>query len=93
MSYFAELDANNVVLRVVSVPDEQEHRGEEYLAKDVGLGGRWLQTSFNNRIRKKFAGIGFIYDPVCDVFVPPKPENEDVIWDETAFDWAPRVRK
>lgn len=93
MSYFAELDENNVVLRVLVVPDEQEHRGEEYLAKDVGLGGRWLQTSFNARIRKKFAGIGFIYDPAQDAFIPPKPADKDVVWDETSFDWTPRAGK
>jgi hypothetical protein len=74
MSYFAELDDNNIVLRVLAVPDDQEHRGEDYLSKDVGLGGRWIQTSFNARIRKKFAGIGDIYDPIQDAFVSTKLE-------------------
>lgn len=89
MSYFAELDDNNVVLRVLAVPDEHEHRGQEYLAQDVGLGGRWLQTSFNARIRKRFAGIGNIYDSERDAFVPQKPENGGVEWDEDLFDWQP----
>lgn len=88
MSYFAELDDNNVVLRVVAVPDDQEHRGEEFLAKDVGLGGKWIQTSFNARIRKRFAGVGDTYDPIQDAFVPKKPEG-DVVWDEVLFDWKP----
>lgn len=89
MSYFAELDDNNVVLRVLAVPDEHEHRGEEYLAKDVGLGGRWIQTSFNARIRKRFAGIGDTYDLVRDAFVPQKPTGVDVEWDDDLFDWKP----
>ena len=47
MAHFAELDENNVVTQVLVVPDEQEHRGEDFLANDLGLGGRWVQTSYN----------------------------------------------
>lgn len=47
MAHFAELDENNVVIRVLVVPNEQEHRGQEFLAEDLGLGGRWKQTSIN----------------------------------------------
>jgi hypothetical protein len=90
MSYFAEIDGNNVVLRVVAVPDDQEHRGEEYLAQDVGLGGRWVQTSFNARIRRRFAGTGDTYDAAQDAFVPPRPEG-NVVWNDELFDWAPAV--
>jgi len=89
MSYFAELDDNNVVLRVLAVPDEQESRGEDYLAVDIGLGGRWIQTSFNARIRKRFAGVGDTYDKERDAFIPPKPETGDHFWDEELFDWQP----
>jgi hypothetical protein len=88
MSHFAEIDDNNTVLRVLVVPDEQEHRGEEYLAKDVGLGGRWIQTSYNGNIRKRFAGIGDTYDPVRDSFIPAKPDG-DAQWNEELFDWEP----
>jgi hypothetical protein len=91
MSYFAEIDNNNVVLRVLAVPDAQEHRGEDYLANEVGLGGRWMQTSFNARIRKRFAGIGDTYDAERDAFVPPRPEG-DVVWDEDKFEWLPAVQ-
>ena len=89
MSYFAELDNNNVVLRVLAVPDEQEHRGEDYLSNEVGLGGRWVQTSFNASIRKSFAGIGDTYDQAKDAFIPPKPETGNAVWDEELFDWKP----
>ena len=87
MSYFAELDENNIVLRVLAVPDDQEHRGNEYLAQDIGLSGRWIQTSFNAQIRKRFAGIGDTYDQEKDAFIPPKPETGDYVWDEELFDW------
>lgn len=49
MAHFAEIDENNIVTRVVVVPDEQEHRGQEFLAEDLSLGGKWIQTSINTR--------------------------------------------
>ena len=71
MAHFAEIDSNNVVLRVLVVANEQEHRGQEFLANDCNLGGTWIQTSFNANIRGKFAGIGDIYDEVNDEFYTP----------------------
>ena len=55
MAHFAEIDENGIVKQVLVVPDQQEHRGQEYLADDIGLGGRWIQTSYNGSIRKRFA--------------------------------------
>jgi hypothetical protein len=87
MAYFAEVNDHNEVVQVLSVPDAQEHRGQEFLADDLGLGGRWIQTSFNNRIRKHFAGIGMTYDPIRDAFIPPKPTEGDWILDEETCLW------
>ncbi len=87
MAHFAELDANNTVVRVLVVPDEQEHRGHDFLANDLKLGGTWLQTSYNNKIRKQYAGIGFTYDADADVFVAPQPFNS---WSlDENHDWQP----
>ena len=61
------------MIRGLVVPDNQEHRGEDYLANEIGLGGRWIQTSYNATIRGKFAGIGDFYDEDADIFVEPKP--------------------
>lgn len=85
MAHFAEIDDDNVVTRVLVVPDEQEDRGQEFLADDLRLGGRWIQTSYNNRIRKQFAGIGYSYDPINDVFISPQPAPWFVLDDQ--FDW------
>lgn len=71
MAHFAEIDSNNVVLRVLVVADEHEHRGQEFLANDCALGGTWIQTSYNANIRGKFAGIGDIYDEVNNEFYTP----------------------
>ena len=49
MAHFAEIDATNTVVRVLVVPDEEEHRGQEFMADDLGLGGTWIQTSYNTR--------------------------------------------
>jgi hypothetical protein len=58
MAHFAEIDSDNKVLRVLVVDNEQEHRGQDFLANDLGLGGTWIQTSYNANFGGKFAGIG-----------------------------------
>lgn len=73
MAHFAQIDGNNKVVRILVVPDNQEHRGQDFLANDLQLGGNWIQTSYNNRIRKQYAGIGFTYDQEADVFIVPQP--------------------
>jgi hypothetical protein len=75
MAHFAEIDNTNKVLRVLVVDNSQEDRGQEFLANDLGLGGTWIQTSYNNNFRGKYACIGDIYDPVNDVFIYPEPED------------------
>jgi hypothetical protein len=71
MAHFAELDSDNVVLRVCVVADEHEDDGENWCRNFWG--GTWKQTSYNNRIRHNYAGIGFTYDAERDAFYPPQP--------------------
>jgi hypothetical protein len=73
MAHFAEIDEQGIVKQVLVVPDEQEHRGQDFLANDLKLGGTWIQTSYNHKIRKQYAGIGFKYDAKADVFIAPQP--------------------
>ena len=70
MSHYAELD-NNTVLRVCVVDDTHEADGENWCAKFWG--GTWKQTSYNNNIRKQFAGIGMTYDVGKDAFISIQP--------------------
>lgn len=79
MAHFAELDSNNVVLRVVVVANkdtadangvEKEHIGAAFLEKL--LGGTWKQTSYNGNFRRNFAGVGYTYNPTTDEFEPPQ---------------------
>ena len=58
MATFAEIDEETYqVLNILRVPDEQEHRGQDYLAIDCKLGGKWIQTSINTRV-----GVHYNYD-------------------------------
>lgn len=73
MAHYAQIDEDGIVLQVLVVPDGQENRGQEYLAEDCGLGGTWVKTSYNGKIRKQFAGIGMKYDKNKDVFIAEQP--------------------
>ena len=77
MAHFAEIDANNIVQRVLVVDNSLEDVGQEFLAITLGLGGTWIQTSYNSNFRGKFAGIGDIYDPVADIFISPVQDDSD----------------
>ncbi|MFN9960136.1 MAG: hypothetical protein ACK55I_44205, partial [bacterium] len=62
---------------------------EEYYATRPWLNAiSCKRTSYNGNIRKNYAGIGYLYDPIRDAFIPPKPTvgewqlNEDIcLWD------------
>jgi hypothetical protein len=81
MAHFAELDSNNVVLRVIVVDNkdtsdangvEKEYIGAAFCERLFG--GTWKQTSYNGNFRKNFAGIGYSYLPApIDGFAPPRP--------------------
>jgi hypothetical protein len=87
MAHFAELDENDTVLRVIVVPDNQEHRGQEFCADDLGLGGTWVQTSYNATIRKNYAGIGMTFDRRRDAFIRVKCHDVAVL-DEATCQWT-----
>jgi hypothetical protein len=96
MAHFAELDANNVVLRVIVVGNadtsdasgvEKEHIGAAFCEKLFG--GTWKKTSYNGTIRKRYAGIGYTYNADLDAFVAPKPYASWVLNNTTADGEAP----
>jgi hypothetical protein len=86
MAHFAEIDENNIVKRILVVDNSLEYKGADFLANDLGLGGNWIQTSYNGNIRKNFAGIGFTYDSIRDAFIAPKPDNA-IGFDEETCQW------
>jgi len=76
MAHWAELDDTNTVLRVL-VGDNNDPAGDEgYQWLIDNLGGTWVKTSFNAKIRYNFAGVGYSYDPIDDAFIAPMPKCE-----------------
>jgi hypothetical protein len=94
MAHFAELDSNNVVIRVITGIDETVGDGEKIYQEQTGT--IWKKTSYNTienkhvkggvPFRKNFAATGFVYDEELDAFIPPKPypswllDKENCIW-------------
>ena len=83
MSHFAEIDADNKVIRVL-VGDNNDPAGDEgYQWLIDNLGGTWIKTSYNaatNGFRYNYAGIGYSYDPIDDAFIAPIPcEHEELL--------------
>jgi len=83
MAHFAKIE-NGIVREVIVVGNgdcaggdfpESEAAGQAFIAS-IGLSGEWRQTSYNNNFRGTYAGIGFTYDAVNDVFVAPTIEEE-----------------
>lgn len=79
MAHFAKIE-NNLVTEVIVINNSDcgnlefpasEPIGQAFIAS-IGLEGTWLQTSYNNNFRSKFAGIGFTYDSTTDTFIVPQ---------------------
>jgi hypothetical protein len=105
MTHFAEIDENNIVIRVLSIEQEVIDSGE------WGNPENWIQTSYNTNagiyhihdthtpsedqtkaLRKNFAGKGFSYDSVLDAFIAPKPYDSWIL-NETTCIWEPPIEQ
>lgn len=97
MSHWAEINENNMVIRVVVGNDEDPDEGYQWLIDN--LGGTWVKTSYNTiggvhtlggtPFRKNFAGVGFTYDAQRDAFIPPKLFPSWILDEDTCFWKAP----
>jgi len=99
MAHFAELDSDNIVLRVVVVKNEillnDNHQETEALGVQFCqslFGGTWVQTSYNGSIRKNFAALGYTYDSGRDAFIPPQ-SNPSFTLNEMTCQWEPPTAK
>ena len=99
MAHFACLDENNVVTQVIVVSNEDtsdsngvevEEIGVAFCKKLLGADTRWKQTSYNNNIRVRYAGIGYSYNETLDAFIPPQPFPSWVLNEDTT-DWESPV--
>ena len=100
MAHFAELDDNNIVMRVVVVGNDiptangplgenDKHPDGESWCKKFFRGGNWKQCSYNNNFRKQYPGRNHIYDPNKDVFIVPQPFPSWVL--DSNSDWQAPV--
>ena len=96
MAHFAEIDSNNIVLRVIVVSNKDTADANGVENESIGaafceqlLGGTWKQTSYNGNMRKNYAGIGYTYRADIDAFVPPQPYPSWVLNTNTAQWEAP----
>ena len=98
MAHFAKLDKDNNVIEVIVVNNiemltldgsESEVMGIAFLIRWSGGYSNWKQTSYNGKIRKNFAGIGYKYDAQRDAFIPPKPFQSWTLNEETCLWDAP----
>lgn len=102
MAHFVKINEDNVVEQAIVVANEcapDEQTGQAFLAS-IGFEGTWLQTSYNTRegvhilggtpFRHRYAGIGYVYDPVNDVFISTKP-FESWILNKQNYVWQPPI--
>lgn len=91
MAHYAFLDENNVVIEVIVGKDETELL--DGLSPEIWYGNfrgqKCVRTSYNSKIRKNYAGIGFTYDEIRDAFIPVKPFDSWILDEETCHWEAP----
>jgi len=95
MAHFAKLGTGNIVEKVEVVSNDiatTEQAGVDFLNNLYKSRDVWKQTSYNNNIRKNYAGIGYKYDQTRDAFIPPKPFNSWILDEETCL-WEAPVAK
>ena len=89
MAHYAFLDQNNIVTEVIAGKHETDlsHDWEQFYGEIRNQVCK--RTSYNNNIRKNYAGIGYTYDSIRDAFIPPKPYLSWLINEETCQWSAP----
>ena len=71
MAHHAKIENGIVTSVIVTMDSDEDTFAARMLAE---TGEQWVRTSFNNRIRANFAGLGYVYDSIRDVFIAPKPD-------------------
>jgi hypothetical protein len=92
MAHFAKLGIGNIILTVEVVSNDiavTEQAGIDFLNNLYNTRDVWVQTSYNNNIRKNFAGVGYSYDQTRDAFIPKKPYNSWILNETTCLWEAP----
>lgn len=98
MAHFARVNEDWIVEQVIVVNNEVlknelgiecDWLGEQFCQQLYGTHTKWIQTSYNGRKYKNFAGIGYTFDPYRHAFIPPKPFPSWVLNEATCLWDAP----
>ena len=100
MAHYARVNNENIITFVTPIPNEMitdingvEH--EDWAFKHLyetipdSLGDRWVQTSYNNNFRVRYAGLGYSWNEELNAFIPPKPYESWSLNEETCLWEAP----
>lgn len=95
MAHFAKIE-NGIVTQVIVVGNEDTASADGTEKEYIGaafcerlFGGDWKQTSYNGKIRKNYAGVGFTYDESRNAFIPPQPYPSWTLNEDTCLWSAP----
>lgn len=100
MAYFAKIE-NGIVTQVIAICNETlnepdlvypytEIIGQKFIKDVLQIDGLWLQTSYNSKFRKRYAGIGDTYDSALDAFISESPYTSWILNTDTC-DWEAPV--
>lgn len=89
MAHYAKVNSDNIVEAVVVISDADEESGRgldicKQIDSDENI--KWIQGSYNARIRNKMPGAGDVYDEDKDIFISPKPHPSWIL-DESTNLW------
>jgi hypothetical protein len=89
MAHFAQINSDSIVTQVIVVGNEDapnEAAGIAFCKNLLGADTNWVQTSYNDNIRFRYAGIGMKYDSTNDVFYYPSPYPSWVL-NTSTWEW------
>ena len=105
MAHYAFLNPENIVVKVIVGVDETETQMDNgvevggsaeawesfYAAQPWHEGLTCKRTSYNNNIRKQYAGVGFTYSSDADLFISPQPYESWTL--DSNYDWQAPVAR
>ena len=87
MAHHAKIETGIVTAVIVTMDSDEDTFAARMLAE---TGEQWVRTSYNGRIRANFAGLGYVYDSIRDVFIAPKPDcgHPEIILNTDTYRWT-----
>lgn len=86
MAHHAKVETGIVTQVIVTMDSDEDTFAARMLSE---TGEQWVRTSYNGRIRANYAGIGYVYDSIRDVFITPMPDcgHPELVLDTDTYRW------